>query len=64
MRPSSLPAISNHLGLLGDDDDVRPLTRINIGRESAESSPDEARRSKLARIDVADAESNTINSGE
>lgn len=62
MRPSSLPAMSNHLGLLGDDDDVRPLTRINIGRESAESSPDEARRSKLARIDVADAESNTINS--
>ncbi|KAE8741520.1 hypothetical protein FOCC_FOCC012948 [Frankliniella occidentalis] len=66
LRPSSLPAISNHLGLLGDDDDVRPpMTRINIGESgSADSSPDEARRSKLARIDVADAESNTINSGE
>lgn len=66
LRPASLPAMSNHLGLLGDDDDLRPssMTRVNIGRESVESSPDEARRSKLARIDVADAESNTINSGK
>ena len=68
MRPSSLP--NNHLGSLADDDDVRtPMTRVNIKQEGAESgsvesSPDEARRSKLARIDVVDAESNTINSGE